>query len=65
MGITDNKNKMKNMKITRFMPDVPCNGQDWKYQLGCNHTACRLWTYGWRVHLWKFWFIKFLVWERN
>lgn len=34
-----------------------------KYQstVGNGHP---LWDAGWRVHLWKFWFIKFLVWEK-
>ena len=24
-----------------------------------------LWYAGWRVRLWKFWFIKFLVWSQD
>lgn len=49
------------MKITRFKKEVPeCNS---KWFL-CKHKTCELWAKGYGVALWKFWFIKFLVWRK-
>lgn len=46
-----NKFKNKMIKITRFKPMVG--------------RGDKLWDEGWRVHMRKFWFIKFLVWEKE
>jgi hypothetical protein len=46
--------KKKHIKITRFQKDI-----------GFGHNyADELWNNGWSVRPFKWWFIKFLIWQK-
>lgn len=47
-------------KWTKFQARIPCNGARDADMLICEHEACKLWYFGWRVGLKKFLGFKWL-----